>query len=77
MLRSSFVSSIVTDGLLDTNLFIHAHLDDAHSGECRRFLEALRRGSNGPGLKFLWYMRSVMSSLAWSINSIANGWLGT
>lgn len=43
----------MTDGLLDTNLFIHAHLDDAHSGECRRFLEALRRGEQRARLEVL------------------------
>lgn len=53
MLQSSFVSSIVTEGLLDTNLFIHAHLDDTHSDECRRFLEALQRGERQARLEVL------------------------
>jgi predicted nucleic acid-binding protein len=37
----------VTDeepGLLDTNIFIHAHSTDAHAGECRQFLAALEAG---------------------------------
>ncbi len=32
------------DGLLDTNVFIHAHSNDTASEECRRFLAALERG---------------------------------
>ena len=32
------------DGLLDTNVFIHAHTTDSISEECRRFLAALERG---------------------------------
>jgi predicted nucleic acid-binding protein len=32
------------DGLLDTNVFIHAHASDAHTVECRRFLHALEQG---------------------------------
>lgn len=31
-------------GLLDTNLFIHAHARDAASSECRQFLAALEGG---------------------------------
>lgn len=34
----------MADGLLDTNVFIHAHTADASSAECRRFLEALEAG---------------------------------
>jgi len=32
------------DGLLDTNIFVHAHTTDRHSNECRGFLAALERG---------------------------------
>jgi predicted nucleic acid-binding protein len=32
-------------GLVDTNIFIHAHATDRHSAECRRFLAALESGS--------------------------------
>jgi predicted nucleic acid-binding protein len=32
-------------GLIDTNIFIHAHTHDAHSQECRRFLAGLESGS--------------------------------
>jgi predicted nucleic acid-binding protein len=33
------------DGLLDTNVFVHAHTSDRHSAECRRFLAALELGA--------------------------------
>lgn len=33
-----------TDGLLDTNVFIHAHTTDELSVECQRFLAAIERG---------------------------------
>jgi predicted nucleic acid-binding protein len=32
------------DGLLDTNVFLHAQTADSHSEECRRFLAALEAG---------------------------------
>ncbi len=32
-------------GLLDTNVFIHAHATDAHSAECQQFLAALESGA--------------------------------
>jgi predicted nucleic acid-binding protein len=32
------------DGLLDTNVFLHAQAQDRHSAECRRFLAALEGG---------------------------------
>ena len=35
----------MSPGLLDTNVFIHAHTTDELSEECRRFLAALERGS--------------------------------
>ena len=35
------------DGLLDTNVFIHAHARDALTAECRAFLAALERGHVG------------------------------
>jgi predicted nucleic acid-binding protein len=31
-------------GLLDTNIFIHAHTTDVHAQECQRFLAALESG---------------------------------
>jgi predicted nucleic acid-binding protein len=34
----------VSDGLVDTNVFIHALTHDAQSEECLRFLDAVRRG---------------------------------
>jgi predicted nucleic acid-binding protein len=34
----------VPDGLLDTNVFIHAQTHDAQSEECLRFLEAVKSG---------------------------------
>lgn len=34
----------MAEGLLDTNVFIHAHTPDRLSGECRRFLTALEAG---------------------------------
>lgn len=33
------------DGLLDTNVFIHAQTTDQHSEECRQFLRAVQRGN--------------------------------
>ncbi|MBI2756050.1 MAG: type II toxin-antitoxin system VapC family toxin [Chloroflexi bacterium] len=35
----------MADGLLDTNIFIHAPTSDSHSEECRRFLAALEAGT--------------------------------
>lgn len=32
------------DGLLDTNVFVHAHANDAATDECRAFLAALEGG---------------------------------
>lgn len=34
-----------TEGLVDTNVFIHAHTTDAASQECRDFLRALEAGT--------------------------------
>jgi predicted nucleic acid-binding protein len=34
----------MTDGLLDTNVFIHAHASDRFTEECRRFLLAVEQG---------------------------------
>jgi predicted nucleic acid-binding protein len=34
----------VADGLIDTNVFIHAHSNDSKSEECRRFLAGLEKG---------------------------------
>jgi predicted nucleic acid-binding protein len=34
-----------SDGLIDTNVFLHAQTTDAHSDECRRFLAALEQGT--------------------------------
>lgn len=34
----------MSDGLLDTNVFIHAQTTDALSDECRRFMAALEQG---------------------------------
>jgi predicted nucleic acid-binding protein len=34
----------MSDGLLDTNVFIHAHTTDSVSEACRRFLAALEQG---------------------------------
>jgi len=34
----------VADGLLDTNVFIHAHATDDHAAECRAFLAAIEGG---------------------------------
>lgn len=31
-------------GLLDTNIFVHAHTTDAHANECRQFLAGLEAG---------------------------------
>lgn len=38
------MTSEVDDGLLDTNVFIHAHANDSSSEECRQFLYALEQG---------------------------------
>jgi predicted nucleic acid-binding protein len=35
----------VPDGLIDTNVFIHAQTHDAFAEECLRFLEAIANGS--------------------------------
>ncbi len=35
----------MAEGLLDTNVFIHAHANDSFTLECRRFLAALEKGS--------------------------------
>jgi predicted nucleic acid-binding protein len=34
----------VSDGILDTNVFLHAHATDNHSAECRRLLTAVANG---------------------------------
>ncbi len=34
----------MVDGLLDTNVFIHAHTTDHYADECRRFLATLEAG---------------------------------
>ncbi len=34
----------MSEGLLDTNIFVHAHTNDAQSDECARFLAGLERG---------------------------------
>jgi predicted nucleic acid-binding protein len=34
----------MADGLLDTNVFIHAHASDRFTEECRSFLAAVERG---------------------------------
>lgn len=34
----------MSEGLLDTNVFIHAHASDSATQECRRFLAALEQG---------------------------------
>lgn len=36
--------NVVSEGLLDTNVFIHAQSHDEHSVECRRFLAAVEKG---------------------------------
>jgi predicted nucleic acid-binding protein len=33
------------DGLLDTNVFVHAQANDTHTEECRRFLTSLQEGT--------------------------------
>ncbi len=38
-------SSTETDGLVDTNVFLHAQTTDAKSAECRAFLKALELGN--------------------------------
>jgi predicted nucleic acid-binding protein len=46
-LRTSLEPTIADDdepGLLDTNVFIHAHTADAHAEECQRCLAALEIG---------------------------------
>ncbi len=35
----------MSDGVVDTNVFMHALTRDQHSGECRAFLECLRQGA--------------------------------
>ena len=35
----------MSPGLLDTNVFIHAHTNDAWAAECRAFLAELERGT--------------------------------
>jgi predicted nucleic acid-binding protein len=35
----------MADGLIDTNMFLHAQTHDAHSEECIRFLEAIKVGA--------------------------------
>lgn len=39
------MASVDVDGLLDTNVVVHAHTTDARSEECRRFLRALESGT--------------------------------
>lgn len=34
----------MTEGVLDTNIFVHAYTTDEHSAECQRFLAAIVRG---------------------------------
>jgi predicted nucleic acid-binding protein len=38
------LATAMTEGVLDTNVFLHAQTTDAHSEECRRFLAALEQG---------------------------------
>lgn len=35
----------MADGLLDANIFIHAHMDDERTDECVQFLRLLRTGA--------------------------------
>jgi predicted nucleic acid-binding protein len=35
----------VNEGMLDTNVFLHAHATDAHSAECQRLLSAVANGA--------------------------------
>jgi predicted nucleic acid-binding protein len=35
---------MMTDGIIDTNIFIHAHAKDRFPEECRRFLLAVEQG---------------------------------
>ncbi len=44
MFSESTIVDDETAGLLDTNIFIHAHSTDPHGEECRRFLLALEAG---------------------------------
>lgn len=37
-------SQSLASGLIDTNVFIHAYANDAHTSECRRFLVAVEQG---------------------------------
>jgi predicted nucleic acid-binding protein len=34
----------MNDGLIDTNVFVHAYMSDTHTDDCKRFLAALSRG---------------------------------
>lgn len=38
-------------GIVDTNVFVHAHTSDAHAEECSRFLAALRNGTQRAALE--------------------------
>lgn len=40
----SLVASLVSDGLLDTNVIIHSLRNDSHAEECRAFLASLEAG---------------------------------
>lgn len=42
-MRSSVTE--ISDGIVDTNVFLHAVTSDGHSAECIKFLEALEAGS--------------------------------
>jgi predicted nucleic acid-binding protein len=51
-----------SDGLLDTNIFIHSLTSDARSAECRAFLAALERGSQRA-----WLDPLVLHELSYSL----------
>jgi predicted nucleic acid-binding protein len=51
-----------TDGLLDTNVFLHAFTSDSHSAECRSFLAALEHGTQQA-----WLDPIVLHELSYSV----------
>ncbi len=54
----------MTEGLLDTNVFILAHAGDRHGEECRRFLGALEEGRVKARLEPL-----ILHELAYALRS--------
>ena len=59
----------MNDGLIDTNVFMHALTRDEHSVECRAFLECLRQGTLRVHLE-----PYVVHELTYAMPRLEKGW---